>query len=43
MTTKRHLITPAYETRENAEKNLAEWTQQELVVLRLVVNKVVKV
>lgn len=36
-------ITYAYETRETAEKNLAEWMQQELVVLRLVVNKVVKV
>jgi general stress protein 26 len=36
-------ITYAYETRETGEKNLAEWTQQELVVLRLVVNKVVRV
>ena len=36
-------ITYAYETRETAEKNLAEWTQQELVVLRLVVNKIVRV
>ncbi|MEZ4670929.1 MAG: pyridoxamine 5'-phosphate oxidase family protein [Anaerolineae bacterium] len=36
-------ITHAYETPEAAEKDLAEWTQQELVVLRLAVNKVVKV
>jgi general stress protein 26 len=37
-------ITYAYEaTKESADKLLAEWTQQELVVLRLVVNKVIKV
>ncbi len=37
-------ITYAYEpTKESADKMLAEWTNQELVVLRLVVNKVMKV
>lgn len=37
-------ITYAYEpTQESADKMLAEWTNQELVVLRFVVNKVVKV
>ncbi len=38
------LITYAYEpTKESAEKMLAEWTNTELIVIRLVVNKVIKV
>ena len=37
-------ITYAYEpNNESADKMLAEWSQQELVVLRLVVDKVIKV
>ncbi len=37
-------ITYAYEaTKESADKLLEEWTAQELVVLRLVVNKVTKI
>jgi hypothetical protein len=37
------LITYLYEPKENAEKMLAEWTNTELIVMRLTVNKVTKV
>ena len=37
-------ITYAYEpTKESADKMLAEWTTQELAVLRFVINKVIKI
>jgi general stress protein 26 len=37
------LITYAYEPKENADKMLEEWTNTELIVMRLTVQKVIKV
>ena len=37
------LITYLYEPKENADKMLAEWTSTPLIVMRLTVNKVIKV
>ena len=36
-------ITYAYEPKEAADKMLAEWANTELIVLRLVINKVIKI
>ncbi len=36
-------ITYAYETKEEAEKSLAEWTQWDMVILRFTPKKVIKV
>ncbi len=38
-----NLITYLYEPKENADKMLAEWTSTPLIVMRLIVNKVIKV
>ena len=38
-----HRITELYETKEMADQHMAEWSQQDLFLVRFVVNKVMKV